>query len=94
MSNRAGYLCTVGRNSLAVYLLHGFVVRLLDIPLDDSLDHISSPVMLVACVLLAVLTTWLFALPPFNAGLRKYGEGVVRMIFLPFSKLRSVRAPS
>ncbi|MGJ9426064.1 acyltransferase family protein [Nesterenkonia halotolerans] len=94
MSNRAGYLCTVGRNSLAVYLLHGFVIRLLDIPLDDSLDHIASPVMLVACVILAVLTTWLFALPPFNAGLRKYGEGVVRMIFLPFSKLRSVRAPS
>lgn len=94
MSNREGYLCKVGRNSLAVYLLHGFVIRLLDIPLDGSLDHVSSPVMLVACVLLAMLTTWLFALQPFNAGLRAYGEWVVRMIFLPFSRLRSVSAAS
>lgn len=91
LSNMPSYLGTVGRRSLAVYLLHGFIVRLLDIWLDDSLDYLPSPVMLLACLMLTIMTTWLFSLRPFNAGLRAYGEGVTEMILRPFPRSRSAQ---
>lgn len=87
VSNKPGYLGTVGRHSLAVYLLHGFVIRALNPPLGQSLEYVPSWVMLLSCILLAGLITWLFALKPFNAGLRAYGEGVTQVILFPLYRI-------
>ena len=84
VANKPGYLGTVGRHSLAVYLFHGFVIRLLDIPFEDSLDYAPSWLMLITCLVVASVTTWLFALKPFNAGLRAYGDWATRVILFPF----------
>ena len=89
--NKNGYLATVGRHSLAVYLLHGFVVRLLDIPMGEYLDQTPAPVIAVLCLALAAVTTWLFTLTPFNAAIRSYGEGLTQMLLSPLKRLQASR---
>jgi fucose 4-O-acetylase-like acetyltransferase len=93
LPSKDGYLATVGRHSLAVYLLHGFVVKLLEVPLSRSLEHVSPVAMLLACLALAAVTTWLFALTPFNAAIRVYGTTLSRLIAAPFARL-GARGPS
>ncbi len=88
ISDRPGHLAVVGRRSLAVYLLHGFMIRLLNLVLHDSLDTFPSAVMLLICLALAVGITALFAAAPFDRGIRRYGEAVSGALLRPFARLR------
>ena len=93
-SQKKGYLATVGRHSLAVYLLHGFVVRLLELPMGEYLDQTPAPIIAVLCLALSAVTTWLFTLTPFNAAIRAYGEGLTQMLLAPALRLREkMRTP-
>ncbi|MCP3426878.1 acyltransferase family protein [Rothia sp. AR01] len=85
---RDGYLATVGRHSLAVYLLHGFMVKLLSVPLAEGLDRTSPLLMALACVALAAAITWLLALTPFNSAIRAYGNAVTALVTTPFTGRR------
>lgn len=85
----AGVLATVGRRSLAVYLMHGFVVRLLNRPLDDVLEVVPSTAMVVVCFILAAATTWLFSRAAWDTGIRRYGEGVIQLVTAPCIRLRA-----
>ena len=89
MPRGAGLWTAVGRRSLAVYLLHGFMVRALNRPLDGILEVVPGPVMVIVCFLLAGLTTWLFALPVWDEGIRRYGEGVIRLAAAPVVWVRA-----
>lgn len=89
MPRGAGRWAAVGRRSLAVYLLHGFMVRALNRPLDGILEVVPGPVMVVVCFILAGLTTWLFALPVWDEGIRRYGEGVIRLAAAPLVWVRA-----
>lgn len=84
----AGMWATVGRRSLAVYLMHGFMVRALNRPLDDILEVVPGPVMVMVCFILSALTTWFFALPMWDKGIRRYGEGVIWLATLPYQWVR------
>ena len=85
----AGFWAAVGRRSLAVYLLHGFMVRALNRPLDDILEVVPGPVMVLVCFILAALATWFFALPIWDEGIRRYGEGVIRLATAPSMWVRA-----
>lgn len=85
----AGALATVGRRSLAVYLMHGFVVRMLNRPLDDILEVVPSAVMVVVCFILAAATTWLFSRSAWDTGIRRYGEGVIQLVTVPYARVRA-----
>lgn len=84
-----GMWATAGRRSLAVYLMHGFVVRLLNRPLDDVLEVVPSTVMVLVCFLLAAATTWFFSRSAWDSGIRSYGEGIIRCAVLPWTWLRA-----
>lgn len=88
ISDRPGYLAVVGRRSLAIYLMHGFMVRLLNLVLHDSLDTYPSAVMVVVCLGLAAGMTALFSLAPFDRGIRRYSETVSEALLRPFVRLR------
>lgn len=84
-----GVLAVIGQRSLAVYLLHGFVVRGLNPVLDGSLDHVPAPVMFLVCTGIAAATTMLFSWRPFDAGLRWYSTTLTRLLLAPFRALAS-----
>ncbi len=89
-----GMWAAAGRRSLAVYLLHGFAVRLLNRPLDDILEVVPSAAMVVVCFLLAAVTTWVFSHRAWDAGIRRYGEGVIRCAVLSWAWLSAVLSRS
>lgn len=89
VGDRDNLIAKIGRHSLAVYIIHGFVVRGLQPLLDDSRDTLSSPVVLAICLLLALLTTYLLSLAPFERALRWYGSTVTALLLMPFAQLRS-----
>ncbi|MGO1948391.1 MAG: acyltransferase family protein [Mycobacteriaceae bacterium] len=74
--NRESTLAAIGRHSLSVYVLHGFVVRALEPVLDGSLDTYGPLVVFCICLVLALLTTWLLAWEPLDRALRRYGNTV------------------
>lgn len=89
ISGREGYLATIGRRSLAIYLLHGFAIRLLNLVLHDSLDTFPAAVMLVICVGLAAAITAVFSLRVFDRGIRAYSETITTLILRPFARFRT-----
>ncbi|HIW90592.1 MAG TPA: acyltransferase family protein [Candidatus Corynebacterium avicola] len=81
------FLVTVGKRSLAIYLVHGLVVRALDNPLNDLLDDSSVPLMIVVSIALSVLVTWCLSLSWFDWAIRWYSNTVAGWI------ARALRAP-
>lgn len=88
VGNRESLLATVGRHSLSVYVLHGFVVRALEPVLAGSLEVYGPLVILGICVVLAALVTWLLAWGPFDRALRWYASTVTDLLLRPFAPLR------
>lgn len=84
--HRDGMLATIGRRSLAVYLLHGFVVRLFNRLWEDAPD-LPETGLLVLVVTLSVLTTWVFSRAPFDHSIRTYAGSVTRVTLAPTERL-------
>ena len=82
------FIAKIGRHSLAIYVIHGFVARGLQPVLDDSLNVFSAPIVFVICLALALLTTCLLSWAPFERGLRWYATTVTQLLLKPFASLR------
>lgn len=91
---RDDVVATLGRRSLAIYLLHGFAVRLVEGPLHLVSGLLPVPATLLLCLVLAAGTTWLFALSPFDDGVRRYAQGVTRVVLAPLTWIDGLRRPS
>ncbi|MGO3764620.1 acyltransferase family protein [Glutamicibacter arilaitensis] len=83
MPDKDGMPAMLGRRSLAIYLMHGFVVLAITLYLPLILDQTNSIVAFVAAVLLTVLTVALFALPVFDQLIRWFSQFIVRQISKP-----------
>ena len=88
LSNTKDTIATIGKHSLAVYILHGFVVRGLQPVLDDSRNVLHDAVVLLICVALAVVWTGLLAWSPFERALRWWSSTVTGLLLKPFPFLR------
>lgn len=82
-------IAKIGRHSLAIYVIHGFVVRGLQPVLDDSQDALSTPIVLAICLALALLTTFLLSWSPIERALRWYSSTVTKLLLMPFAQLGS-----
>ncbi|MGP5653045.1 acyltransferase family protein, partial [Glutamicibacter arilaitensis] len=83
MPDKYGMPAMLGRRSLAIYLMHGFVVLAITPYLPLILDQTNSIVAFVAAVLLTMLTVALFALPVFDQLIRWFSQFIVRQISKP-----------
>ncbi|WP_166973123.1 acyltransferase family protein [Brevibacterium atlanticum] len=92
LSNTKDTFARIGRNSLAVYVLHGFVVRGLQPVLDDSRNVLHDAIVLLICVALAVVWTGLLSWSPFERALRWWSSTITGLLLKPFPFLR--REPS
>ena len=88
LSNTKDTLATIGKHSLAVYILHGFVVRGLQPVLDDSRTVLHDAVVLLICVALAVVWTGVLSWGPFERALRWWSSTVTGLLLKPFPFLR------
>ncbi len=77
--NRQGFVARLGRHSLAVYVLHGFVVLAVAEALPAIQDLWGSTGVLVLGLVLAAATTMLLALPVFENTIRRAAGYVVRI---------------
>ncbi|MGO1292002.1 MAG: acyltransferase family protein, partial [Brevibacterium linens] len=88
LSNTKDTIATIGKHSLAVYILHGFVVRGLQPVLDDSRTVLHDAVVLLICVALAVVWTGVLSWGPFERALRWWSSTVTGLLLKPFPFLR------
>src|SRR5699024_3925498 len=86
---RNGLIAKIGKHSLAIYVLHGFVVRGLQPVLDDSRDVLPDAIVFLICLALAVVWTGVLSWTPFERALRWYASTASRLILKPFSALWS-----
>ncbi|MFD1211657.1 acyltransferase family protein [Arthrobacter sp. GCM10027362] len=87
--DRTGVLAAVGRRSLAVFVLHGFVVLSLRPYLQTLLDTAGSAGTLAVCLLVTAATVAVFGLPFFDAAIRGLSQGTVELVSRPFTRRRA-----
>lgn len=83
--NRTGLLATAGKRSLAVFILHGFVVLICRPYLRTLLDSIGSVLTLAVCLLLTLATVAVLSSPVFDAAIRRFSQRTVDLICRPFA---------
>jgi fucose 4-O-acetylase-like acetyltransferase len=86
---RAGLLEAAGRRSLAVFVLHGFVVLSLRPYLRTILDSFGSVAASGIALLVTAVTVGIFTLPAFDAAIRKASQGIVVLVSGALERLRS-----
>lgn len=89
LGDKNDFIATIGKHSLSVYVLHGFVVRGLQPVLDDSRDVLISPIVFAICLGLALLATYLLSWEPLDRALRWYATTASDLLLKPFAPLRS-----
>lgn len=72
---RDGMMARLGRNTMTVYLLHFFVIRLFKKWMPEDL---SEPECILACVFVSVVLTFVFSLPVFTRAYQRIMRGVTR----------------
>lgn len=75
-----GFFIPAGQHSLAIFLLHGLIVRALNEPLNSLLDRTSGSVTIVVSLLLAGLVTWLLSWGRFDQAIRWYSTKLASLI--------------
>ncbi len=75
--NRQGFVARLGRNSLAIYVLHGFVVLAAAEVLPAIQDQWGSTGVLALGLALAAVTTVLLGLPVFENSIRRASGHIV-----------------
>lgn len=82
------FLIVVGQRSLAIYLLHGLIVKGLDEPLNEFAGATNEPVAILACIVASVIVTAVLTWSPFERGIRWYSSTVAgwlaRVLRAPF----------
>ena len=82
------FMIVAGQRSLAIYLLHGLIVRGLDEPLHTLLGDTSELIAIVVCFVGAVLLTWILSWSWFERAIRWYSTTlagwIAKLIRLPF----------
>ncbi len=78
LPHRDGVLTKLGRNTMTVYLLHFFLIRLFKkmVPSDLSL-----PLCLLVCLLTSAALTLILSLPVLTRGYQAVLRGVTRLLF-------------
>ena len=89
LTDRNGLIAKIGKHSLAIYVLHGFVVRGLQPVLDGSRDVLPDAIVFLICLALAVVWTGVLSWTPFERALRWYASTASGLILKPFSALWS-----
>src|SRR5699024_2485254 len=89
LTDRNGLIATIGKHSLATYVLHGFVVRGLQPVLDGSRDVLPDAIVFLICLALAVVWTGVLSWTQFQRALRWYASTASGLILKPFSALWS-----
>lgn len=77
-------LVALGRRSLAIFVLHGFVVLAVTPLMPIVLQKSGNFIAVGICLLLTVLTVAIFALPVFDRTIRRISQGTVSLISKPF----------
>jgi fucose 4-O-acetylase-like acetyltransferase len=67
----------IGRRSLGIFLLHGFVVLAVTPLLPAGRMGANTMIALVACVFIALLVVRILAAPPIDRSVRQYGSKVM-----------------
>src|SRR5699024_302273 len=83
LTDRNGLIAKIGKHSLAIYVLHGFVVRGLQPVLDGSRDVLPDAIVFLICLALAVAWTGVLSWTPFELALRWYASTASRLIRKP-----------
>ncbi|NQD42093.1 acyltransferase family protein [Glutamicibacter halophytocola] len=83
--NTRGALATLGRRSLAVFALHGFLVLAVT-PLMPVILHKSGNLVAVGvCLLMTALAAIVFAAPAFDRSIRLMSQRTVDLVLKPFA---------
>lgn len=77
-------LVALGRRSLAIFVLHEFVVLAVTPLMPIVLQKSGNFIAVGICLLLTVLTVAIFALPVFDRTIRRISQGTVSLISKPF----------
>lgn len=85
--NLPEFLVTIGKRSLAIYLLHGLAVRALDGPLNALLEDAAVPIAIAVGIAVSVLFTWVLSWSGFDRAIRWYSTTVAGWI------AKALRAP-
>lgn len=75
-----GFLISVGQRSLAIYILHGLLVRASEDSLKSMIDRTSGSATIALCILTAVAFTLLLSWSRLNRAIRWYSSTLVRLI--------------
>lgn len=75
IGSRPGRLGSVGETSLAVFLLHGFLVKACATPLGWLWREYGAGAALTGASLMAVLIVWILARPALDGAIRKLASG-------------------
>ncbi|GAA1932933.1 acyltransferase family protein [Brevibacterium antiquum] len=72
-------LIPAGQHTLAIFILHGFIVRAIDEPLNALLDETSGSVAIALSIVLAGLVTWLLSWRRLDQGIRWYSSALATL---------------
>lgn len=75
-----GFLVSMGQRSLAVYILHGLLVRASEDSLESMIDRTSGSVTIALCILVATAFTLLLSWAPLNRAIRWYSSTLAGLI--------------
>lgn len=90
ISDKNDVIAVAGRHSLAVFLLHGFAVRVLASEWVTAFEALPPVALVLACLLVSAGITFIFALSPFNTAIRVYGEKLSQLMATPLAKASQV----
>ncbi len=88
MPNKDGLLAMLGRRSLAIYVMHGFLVLAATPYLPAVLEGAGSAAAFSACLVLTALTVAIFAIPGFDKSIRGFTQLVVGLLLFPFERAK------
>jgi fucose 4-O-acetylase-like acetyltransferase len=74
------FLVSVGQRSLAIYILHGLLVRASEDSLESMIDRTSGSITIALCILLAAAFTLVLSWAPLNRAIRWYSSTLARLI--------------
>jgi fucose 4-O-acetylase-like acetyltransferase len=81
------FLVPVGQRSLAIFILHGLIVRALNDPLDAVIEATSGSFTIALCLVLAAIVTLLLSWKWFDQSIRWFSSSLADIIVRGLSRL-------
>lgn len=85
------WIVPAGQHSLAIFLIHGLIIRAIDVPLNTVLEKTSGTQAIGLCLGLAVIVTGLLSWSKIDQAIRWYSSGVSGLITKVFSLTWPIR---